>query len=95
MKKIDFTVLIPVYNTKAAELIEAAFSVHPTNQSIKQDYKILIIDDGSTNQDTLKALNFLGLQHLVLVVAVVVLELLVDVVVTVVVVVWLLLVYKK
>lgn len=63
MKKIDFTVLIPVYNTKAAELIEAAFSVHPTNQSIKQDYKILIVDDGSTNQDTLKALDFLGLQH--------------------------------
>ena len=52
MKKIDFTVLIPVYNTKAAELIEAAFSVHPTNQSIKQDYKILIVDDGSTDQST-------------------------------------------
>ena len=63
MKKIDFTVLMPVFNTKAAELIEAAFSVHPTNQSIKQDYKILIVDDGSTNQDTLKALDFLGLQH--------------------------------
>lgn len=62
MKKIDFTVLIPVYNTKAAELIEAVFSVHPTYQDIDQDYSILIVDDGSTNKETLKALEFLKLQ---------------------------------
>jgi glycosyltransferase involved in cell wall biosynthesis len=62
MKKIDFTVLIPVYNTKAAELIEAAFSVHKSKQSIKQVYDVLLIDDGSTNEDTLKALKELELQ---------------------------------
>lgn len=62
MKKIDFTVLIPVYNTKASELIEAVFSVHPTYQDIDQDYSILIVDDGSTNKETLKALEFLKLQ---------------------------------
>lgn len=65
MKKIDFTVLIPVYNTKAAELIEAVFSVHPTYQDIDQDYSILIVDDGSTNKETLKALEFLKLQKAV------------------------------
>ena len=57
MQKIDFTVLIPVYNTKAAELKEAAFSVHKSKQTIKQDYQVLLIDDGSTNEDTLQALK--------------------------------------
>jgi len=59
MKKIDFTVLIPVFNTKAAQLIEAAFSLHHENQSIDQEYDILIIDDGSTLYETQSALEFL------------------------------------
>lgn len=59
MNKIDFTVLIPVFNTKAAELIEAVFSVHHTNQTIDQEYDILIVDDGSTDPSTGHALEFL------------------------------------
>lgn len=59
MKKIDFTVLIPVYNTKAAELIEAVFSVHKSNQTIEQDYDIVLVDDGSSNVETCHALEFL------------------------------------
>lgn len=63
--KIEFTVLIPVYNTKPHELIEAVFSVHPTNQTIEQDYKIVIVDDGSTDAGTLKALEFLKLAGII------------------------------
>lgn len=59
MKKIDFSVLVPVYNTKAAELIEAVLSVMPCNQTIKQDYDVWVVDDASTNKDTLEALAFL------------------------------------
>lgn len=65
MKTIDFTVLIPVYNTKPHELIEAVFSVHPTNQTIEQDYKIVIVDDGSNDASTLKALEFLKLAGII------------------------------
>ena len=61
MQKIDFTVLIPVYNTKAAELKEAAFSVHKSKQTINQEYDVLLIDDGSKNEDTLQALRELEL----------------------------------
>lgn len=59
MKKIDFTVLIPVYNTKAAELIEAVFSVHPSNQTLDQEWDIVLVDDGSTNEDTCHAMEYL------------------------------------
>lgn len=59
MKKIDFTVLIPVYNTKAAELIEAVFSISKMNQTIDQDYDILLVDDGSTNMETGHAIAYL------------------------------------
>lgn len=56
---IDFTVLIPVFNTKAPELIEAVYSVHKTRQSINQDYDIVIVDDGSISLETINAINFL------------------------------------
>lgn len=59
MKKIDFTVLIPVFNTKPAELIEAVFSVSKQHQTIDQDYKIVIIDDCSDSMDTVMALGYL------------------------------------
>lgn len=59
MKKIDFTVLIPVYNTKPSELIECVYSVHKSNQTIDQDYDIVIVNDCSTSEETLKALEFL------------------------------------
>lgn len=58
-KKIDFTVLVPVFNTKAAELIETIDSVSMQKQTIKQEYKILIVDDGSTNPETGHALEYL------------------------------------
>lgn len=59
MKKIDFTVLIPVFNTKPAELIESVFSVSKHNQTIDQDYKILIVDDFSDSKQTHMALEYL------------------------------------
>lgn len=59
MKKIDFTVLIPVYNTPPEQLIECVYSLCPANQSIEQEYKIVIIDDGSCEIGTCDALEFL------------------------------------
>lgn len=55
---MNFTVLIPVYNTKAHNLLTAVDSV--LNQSLKQQYDIVIIDDASTDAGTLAALNYLG-----------------------------------
>lgn len=60
---ISFTVLIPVYNTNPAHLLECVFSVHCSNQTIKKDYRIVIIDDGSDNEGTLNALEFLKLNR--------------------------------
>lgn len=58
-KKIDFAVLIPVFNTKASELLEAVLSVLPKNQTLGEYYDIWIVDDGSTKKDTLVCLEFL------------------------------------
>lgn len=52
---IDFTVVIPVYNSSPACLVECIYSA--INQTIKQNYKILIVDDGSTNEETIKAIE--------------------------------------
>lgn len=54
---IDFSVLIPVYNTRPEHLLEAVTSV--LNQTIKQKYNVVLVDDGSTNQGTLIALQYL------------------------------------
>lgn len=58
---IDFSVLIPVYNTKAAHLLESVDSV--INQTIRKvnetKYNVVLVDDGSTNKDTLFALQYL------------------------------------
>jgi len=56
---IDFTVLIPVYNTNPIDLIECVYSVHWTNQTIKQEYDIVLVDDGSDYVGTLNALEFI------------------------------------
>ncbi len=55
-KQINFTVLIPVFNTPDQQLLEAANSV--INQT-KLAEKIILIDDGSTNSDTLAMLKTL------------------------------------
>lgn len=55
---IDFTVLMPVFNTRPAALLEAIDSLE--NQSIKQSFNVVIIDDGSTSESTLKALKMLN-----------------------------------
>jgi glycosyltransferase involved in cell wall biosynthesis len=57
--EISFTVLIPVFNTKAPELIECVYSISKNNQTIEQDYEILLVDDGSTDLQTKLALDFL------------------------------------
>lgn len=54
----DLTVLIPVYNTKPDHLLEAVFSM--INQNINKHYKILLVDDGSKDVDTLAMLNYLA-----------------------------------
>lgn len=54
---MKLTVLIPVYNTPSQYLFEAVFSI--LNQSDKTQHTILLINDGSTNEDTLTGLRFL------------------------------------
>lgn len=64
MKKIDFTVLIPVFNTDPAHLYEAVRSV--LNQTIQQKFKIVIVDDGSTQLSTIKAVESLRSSDIVI-----------------------------
>jgi glycosyltransferase EpsE len=51
---IDFTVLIPVFNTKKVALTEALNSI--LNQTLKCPNKIVIVNDGSTDLDTLEVI---------------------------------------
>lgn len=53
----DFTVLIPVFNTKPQHLYEAVYSI--LNQNIKQSFNILLVDDASNNYETIIAINAL------------------------------------
>lgn len=55
---LDFTVVVPVYNTIPEHLLEGVMSI--VNQTIEQDYTINIIDDGSTNAETLRMLKYLS-----------------------------------
>lgn len=55
---IDFTVVVPVFNTVPEHLLEAVSSI--LNQSIQQDYTIHIVDDGSTDKGTLRMLRYLA-----------------------------------
>ncbi len=66
MKKLDFTVLIPVYNTMADPLIESVRSI--LDQRCEQKPDILIIDDGSTDKQTITALNSLNMNKRITVV---------------------------
>lgn len=50
-KEIDFTVVVPVFNTDPAIMKECIDSI--LNQTIEQPFKIYIVDDGSTNKPTL------------------------------------------
>lgn len=54
------SVLIPVYNTPKAFLLEAVRSVQ--KQNINIPYEILLVDDGSTKEDTQIALAYLDKQ---------------------------------
>ena len=50
------SVIIPVYNTVGVQILEAVRSVY--GQGLQDDeFEILIINDGSENQDTLDVLN--------------------------------------
>jgi glycosyltransferase involved in cell wall biosynthesis len=57
-KKIDFTVLIPVFNTLPQPLMEAVGSI--LNQQYNGEFEILIVDDGSTDALTLSVLEKLN-----------------------------------
>jgi glycosyltransferase involved in cell wall biosynthesis len=56
--KIDFTAIIPVFNTKPAHLIEAASSL--LHQIGYLNFPIILVDDGSTDPGTLQALEGLN-----------------------------------
>lgn len=57
---IDFTLVIPVYNTSPSHLYECINSI--TNQTYKKHFPIMIVDDGSTHIPTLRALKLLSQQ---------------------------------
>lgn len=59
MNKVDFTVLIPVYNTNSEALTEAVDSI--LSQKCGQEFEVLIVDDGSNDQSTLLTLKMLNL----------------------------------
>lgn len=54
---MDFTVLMPVFNTQPAHLLEAFYSIY--NTDYKRPYPVLIVDDGSDRVDTLRVLDFI------------------------------------
>lgn len=54
---MKLTVLIPVFNTHPADLIEAVYSV--IYQDCGNIHRIILVDDGSINLETIKALRFL------------------------------------
>lgn len=53
---MKFSCVIPVYNTRPDHLLEAFYSI--INQTLKPD-EIIIIDDGSTKEETKAALRFI------------------------------------
>jgi glycosyltransferase involved in cell wall biosynthesis len=54
---MKLTVLIPIYNTPAHHLLEAVHSI--LNQDDKGEHQIILIDDGSTNYQTLEVIRML------------------------------------
>lgn len=58
---MKLTVLIPVYNTGAAHLIEAVDSIlNQTQPEQRLHHEIILINDGSTEPETKKALTLLS-----------------------------------
>lgn len=55
MKQPHFTVLVPIYNTPGAHLIEAVHSL--VDQDYIGPYQIILIDDGSTNPETIATID--------------------------------------
>lgn len=65
---IDFTVVVPVYNTAPDHLLECISSI--LNQSIVQDFNVTILNDGSTNVETLRMIKYLSKNNRVKVVTI-------------------------
>ena len=55
MKQEKVSVLLPVYNTKRNHLVPCVDSI--LDQTLK-NFELVIVDNGSTNQDTHKAIDF-------------------------------------
>lgn len=55
---MNFTVVIPVYNTRPDHLLEAVSSI--VNQDIDEPFRFILIDDCSTDQDTIDAIEYLS-----------------------------------
>ncbi len=58
MSKIDFSAVMTVYNTNPAHLYESVHSL--LNQTLKQRFKLIIVNDGSNEHQTLRALDSLN-----------------------------------
>jgi glycosyltransferase involved in cell wall biosynthesis len=61
MKKIEFTLLVPIFNTSPKHLFECMESIE--GQTVGNNFPIILIDDGSTNVETLKAIEMLERQN--------------------------------
>lgn len=55
---MKFTVLMPVFNTPAPHLFTSFYSI--LNQKNISSYDILIVDDASDNEETIRALEFIA-----------------------------------
>lgn len=61
MKKIEFTLLVPVYNTSPKHLFECMQSIE--EQTVGNNFPIIIIDDGPNKVETIKAIDLLARQN--------------------------------
>lgn len=59
MKKIHFTVIIPVFNTNPGHLMEAVDSIC-NQRNVTDPFDIILVDDGSTLEGTKDMLKYLN-----------------------------------
>lgn len=62
---MDLSIIIPVYNTPSQYLKDCFRSIQESNMNF--DYEVLIINDGSTNEETLALLNNYSERHTIII----------------------------
>lgn len=60
---MKLTVLIPIYNTKPAALLESVYCILNQDCGMNAIHEIILIDDGSTNEETIDVISFLMKNH--------------------------------